>query len=114
MNKVNNTKQIFIFNWVLKNQLAVGTSPEKKQDFELLKKNIYQLEYSLKFDFDISRPRIAVLGLNPHCETVDKFSEEDKIIKPAIKILKKKNIYVSGPFPADTFFLKKNTSGESA
>lgn len=39
MNKVNNTKQIFIFNWVLKNQLAVGTSPEKKQDFELLKKN---------------------------------------------------------------------------
>ena len=54
------------------------------------------------------KPKIAILGLNPHCETVDKFSEEDKIIKPAIKILKKKNIHVSGPFPADTFFLKKN------
>ena len=32
------------------------------------------------------KPKIAVLGLNPHCETVDKFSEEDKIIKPAIAI----------------------------
>ena len=51
------------------------------------------------------RPNIAVLGLNPHCETIDVYSEEDKIITPAIKILKNKKIKITGPFPADTFFI---------
>ena len=54
------------------------------------------------------KPKIAILGLNPHCETFDKVSEEKKIIIPAIKFLKKINLNVNGPFPADTFFLKKN------
>ena len=54
------------------------------------------------------KPKIAVLGLNPHCETINKFSEEDKIIKPALKYLLKKNIYAKGLYSADTFFLKKN------
>ena len=54
------------------------------------------------------KPNIAVLGLNPHCETVDKYSEEDRVIKPAINYLKKNNISISGPFSADTFFQKKN------
>ncbi len=54
------------------------------------------------------KPKIALLGLNPHCETRSKFNEEDLIIKPAIKKLKKKKINVSGPFSADTFFLKNN------
>ena len=52
--------------------------------------------------------KFAVLGLNPHCETIDKLSEEDKIIIPAIKSLKNKKININGPFSADTFFLKKN------
>ena len=54
------------------------------------------------------KAKFAVLGLNPHCETIDKFSEEEKIIKPSINSLKKKGIKVDGPYPADTFFLKKN------
>tara|TARA_B100001175_G_scaffold33307_1_gene24269 strand:+ start:694 stop:1674 length:981 start_codon:yes stop_codon:yes gene_type:complete len=54
------------------------------------------------------KPKIAILGLNPHCETVDKFSEEKEIIIPAINFLKKNRININGPFPADTFFLKKN------
>ena len=53
-------------------------------------------------------PKIAVLGLNPHCETNDKISEEEKIIVPAINILKRKRIIIQGPFAADTFFLKEN------
>ncbi len=53
-------------------------------------------------------PKIAILGLNPHCETTDKISEEKTEIIPAINYLKKKKIKISGPFPADTFFLKKN------
>ena len=54
------------------------------------------------------KPKIAVLGLNPHCETIDEVSEEKKIIIPAINYLKKINLNTDGPFSADTFFLKKN------
>ena len=54
------------------------------------------------------KPNIAITCLNPHCETLDKFSEEDKILKPAIKKLRKNGIKIFGPFPADTIFLKKN------
>ena len=61
--------------------------------------------YKLKLN---KRPKFAVLGLNPHCETIDSFSEEEKIIKPAIKLIKSKKINISGPFSADTFFLEKN------
>ena len=53
------------------------------------------------------KPRIAILGLNPHCESVDAYNEDEKIIKPSIKYLKKK-YNVSGPYPADTIFLKNN------
>ena len=54
------------------------------------------------------KPRIAVLGLNPHCETASKISEEKKIIIPAIAKLKREMISVKGPFSADSFFIKKN------
>ena len=54
------------------------------------------------------KPRIAVLGLNPHCESIHKFNEDEKIISPTIKFLRKLNFKVSGPYPADTIFLKKN------
>ena len=51
-------------------------------------------------------PKIAVTGLNPHCESNFKDSEEDLIIKPAIKKLSKLNYLVGGPYPADTIFAK--------
>ena len=53
-------------------------------------------------------PKFAVTGLNPHCESNFKNSEENKIIKPAIKRAQKNNIKVKGPFPADTLFTKNN------
>jgi 4-hydroxy-L-threonine phosphate dehydrogenase PdxA len=53
------------------------------------------------------KPKIAVTGLNPHCESNYKSSEEIKTIIPAIKFLKKKNIKIEGPFAADTIFLKE-------
>ena len=62
-------------------------------------------EQKLKF-----KPKIAVLGLNPHCETVSSFDEDKKIISPAINFLKKKKYKVSGPFSSDTIFLKQNRS----
>ena len=57
-----------------------------------------------------TKPKIAILGLNPHCESIEKLSEEKRIIKPAIKSLMYKKIYIKGPFSADTFFSKKNLS----
>ncbi|MDB9767314.1 4-hydroxythreonine-4-phosphate dehydrogenase PdxA [Candidatus Pelagibacter sp.] len=51
-------------------------------------------------------PRIAITGLNPHCESNFQNSEEDKIIIPAIKRLRLKNNKINGPFPADTIFTK--------
>ena len=53
------------------------------------------------------KPRIAVTGLNPHRESVLKFNEDEKIIRPAIKSLKHK-INIKGPYPSDTIFLKNN------
>ena len=54
------------------------------------------------------KPKIGVVGLNPHCESLLKFNEDTKIILPAVNSLKKKNIQVSGPYPSDTIFLKNN------
>ena len=50
----------------------------------------------------------AITGINPHCETKEKFNEEKKIIIPAIKFLKRKGVKIEGPFPTDTIFLKQN------
>ena len=54
------------------------------------------------------KPKIAVLGLNPHCETIEKTGEEQKEIIPAIKRLRSEKLNIKGPFSADTFFIKKN------
>ena len=54
------------------------------------------------------KPKIALTGLNPHCESISNFNEDEKIIKPTIKSLIKRKFRVSGPYPADTIFLKKN------
>jgi len=60
--------------------------------------------YKKNFKF---KPSIAILGLNPHCESIHAYNEDEKIIKPSIKYLKKK-YNVSGPYPADTIFQKNN------
>jgi 4-hydroxythreonine-4-phosphate dehydrogenase len=52
-------------------------------------------------------PKIAILGLNPHCESVHSYNEDEKIIKPSINYLRNK-YNVSGPYSADTIFLKVN------
>ncbi len=75
---------------------------KKRIIFQVKKINEFYKKYLKK------KPNIALTGLNPHCETLDKYSEEEKILSPAIKILNKNNIKISGPFSADTIFLKKN------
>ena len=65
--------------------------------------NLINSFYKTKFN---KLPRIAITGLNPHCESNFKNSEEDKIIIPAIKKLRLKNTKINGPFPSDTIFTK--------
>jgi 4-hydroxythreonine-4-phosphate dehydrogenase len=60
---------------------------------------------SLEKDFGINKPKIAILGLNPHAgEDGLLGSEEETILKPAIQELKDAKQYVFGPYPADGFF----------
>ncbi len=54
------------------------------------------------------KPRIAVVGLNPHCESVKNSNEDNLILKPTVKYLYNLGYKVSGPFPADTIFMKDN------
>ena len=79
----------------------------KKITKNKISENIYEINKFYEIILK-KKIKIGVLGLNPHCESVDKFKEEDKIIAPAIRLLKKRNINIHGPFPADTFFLNKN------
>ena len=52
--------------------------------------------------------KIGVTGLNPHCESIDSFNEDKKIILPTIKKLKELKYNIEGPLAADTIFLKDN------
>jgi len=75
--------------------------------------NIYtktlQLNTSLIQDFGIRKPKIAVLGLNPHAGEEGMLGkEENDIITPTIKKLKEEGIMAFGPYPADSFFINKN------
>ena len=54
------------------------------------------------------KAKIAITGLNPHCESIDEFNEDKKIILPAVKNLKKSKINIEGPISADTIFTKSN------
>ena len=63
------------------------------------------LNNTLRKDFGLERPTIAVLGLNPHAGDDGAIGqEEEEFIRPAIIEAKKKNVLAMGPFPADGFF----------
>jgi 4-hydroxythreonine-4-phosphate dehydrogenase len=67
------------------------------------------MNQGLQRDFAIDRPRIAVLGLNPHAGDEGLIgNEEETIIKPAIKDAKNNNILVVGPYSSDAFFARRN------
>ena len=74
---------------------------------EAITKKLNLLSASLKRDFNIDKPKIAVLALNPHAGDGGLIgSEEEEIIKPAIKEAKQKNMILMGPYPADAFFAR--------
>lgn len=76
---------------------------------EQIIKKIQLLKNSLIKDFGVERPRIAVLGLNPHAGDEGLVGKEEKeIIRPAILESKKNDCIVMGPYSADAFFARGN------
>jgi 4-hydroxythreonine-4-phosphate dehydrogenase len=72
---------------------------------KLISSKIKTIIQTLKQDFEIEKPKVAVLGLNPHSGDNGVIGqEEEKIIKPALKKLFEAGNMVFGPFPADGFF----------
>ena len=72
---------------------------------ELIKRKIETVKQSLIQDFSINKPKIAVLGLNPHCGDGGVIgTEDDLVIKPTLKKIFDKGTLVFGPFAADGFF----------
>ena len=72
---------------------------------KLIVQKIQSINHSLIQDFRINKPKIAVLGLNPHCGDNGVIgNEDDTLIRPTIKKLFEKGILVFGPYPADSFF----------
>ncbi len=72
---------------------------------KLISSKIKTIIQTLKQDFEIEKPKVAVLGLNPHSGDNGVIGqEEEKIMKPALKKLFEAGNMVFGPFPADGFF----------
>lgn len=72
---------------------------------QLISNKLEMMHQTLKMDFGIERPIIAVMGLNPHAGDGGLLGDaEEKMIRPAVVEAKKKGMIVVGPFPADGFF----------
>ena len=81
----------------------------KSLNKSLIIKKINILHESLIKDFKINYPKIAISSLNPHAGEEGRIGREEiEIIIPALKYLRRNNINVIGPLPADTLFNKDN------
>lgn len=71
----------------------------------LIRKKILTINKTLKQDFRINKPKIAVLGVNPHSGDNGVIGrEDDEVVKPALKKLFEEGVLVFGPYSADSFF----------
>ena len=75
---------------------------------ELIEQKVAIFHQSLKQDFNVNKPKIAVLGLNPHSGDGGLLGrEESDLISPTIKSINARGIFVYGPYAADGFFGSK-------
>ena len=104
---------MFMVNSNIRVGVVTGHIPLKhvheKISKESILKKIKIMYKSLKNDFGITKPKIAVLGLNPHAGEQGLLGKEEiEIIEPAISECKNKGVIAVGPFPADGFFGSSN------
>jgi 4-hydroxythreonine-4-phosphate dehydrogenase len=89
---------------LLTDHLAVKDAPEAINPI-LIRTKVRTIEKSLQIDFGIRRPKVALLGINPHSGdngTIGK--EDDEVLKPVIKEMSDAGHLVFGPYAADSFF----------
>lgn len=95
----DNLRVAMVTNHLPLAQVAESITKEK------LTAKLITFDESLKKDFGIDRPNIAVMGLNPHAGDEGAIGDEEKtIIRPVIENLKEHGIMAFGPFPGDGFF----------
>lgn len=95
---------------VLTGHTALKDVPSQITEEKILKK-LRLMKASLQRDFGIDAPKIAVLGLNPHCGDGGLLgSEEKEIIQPAINAANEEGIMAFGPYSSDGFFSLGNYS----
>lgn len=109
------TALMLLVNDVMRIAVVTGHIPVDKiagsLSTELILDKLRVLNNSLKQDFTVIRPRIAVLGLNPHAGDEGVIgNEEETIIRPALKAAEKEGLLCFGPYPADGFFGSGNFS----
>ena len=100
---------MFLCNDSLRIGVATGHIPlseiKEKLTKEVIKVKTNLMLKSLKTDFGIGKPRVALLGVNPHAGEEGLLGSEEKdLIAPLIAEFKEKGDLVFGPFPADGFF----------
>ncbi len=111
-NELKGESLMMLMNENLRIGLVTGHIPvseiSKTITPELITKKADIMYKSLKQDFNIGKPKIAVLGLNPHCGDNGVIGkEEDEIIRPAVANIKKTGKMIFGPYAADGFFGSK-------
>ena len=92
----------------LTTHISINNISKKIKKKNFISNKIKKLISTLKNDFSLKNPKIALAGLNPQAgENGATGYEEKKYIIPALKELKKEKIFIDGPFSADSLFIKK-------
>lgn len=114
MAKRYNTTDIMSILVSEKMRMGFVTEQVKLRDVphQITQKNIVKklilLDDTLRQDFTVLKPKIAVLGLNPQVHCGQNGDEETNVIAPAVEKAREEGIMAIGPFPAERFFLGKN------
>jgi len=113
IDKQQTSNMIFIYKRLIISPLTTHININKitkilsKKDYIFNK--IISINKSLKNDFKINNPQILISGINPHAGEKGKISNDENIILiPEIKKIKKKNINIHGPISADAMLTKRN------
>ena len=111
--------QMILMNEELKVSMVTGHTPFNDVIKSITKESVFEhirlIHENLKADFAVIKPKIAVLGINPHGGDGGLMGREElDIILPAVKEAQKENILVMGPYAPDGFFGSKNSTNFDA
>ncbi len=115
INKKENVNMILYHKKIIISPLTTHIEVNKISRFIKNKKflfnQIYNINNTLKIDFNIKKPKIVISGFNPHSGENGKIGKEEiNYIIPVVKKLQNVNVNISGPYSADSLLIKNNLS----